>query len=86
MSGLIDLQAFDGFFIWGEIITTKTGKSKDELASKFAEFANDKHWITVVVVVLLEAMESEKDLWELVGKARKALSSEVADRKRWTSL
>jgi len=78
LTALIDLQGFDGYFSWGRIITEKTGKSKDDLKKEFAESSDDKFWITVLVVAILEAMDKEKDLWELVvAKARKALNKDV---------
>ena len=88
LTDLIRLQAADGHFIWGNVISKRFGKSREEIVKSWPGPENERLediWMTVLAVVALEMITQQKDLWELVvQKARnflaKHLDEDVMDK------
>ena len=73
MQNSLEYSSFKWFFNrWGDVIANYCGqKSKAEILSKATD---DGLWVTILVIVLIEALIDQEDLWELVvKKARKYL-------------
>jgi hypothetical protein len=83
LTALVDLQTSDGHFKWGDGLERFAGKTKEELMANRPSFAgHDDLWVSAIVIVLLEAMEAEKELWELVvAKARKFLAKSLTQQQ-----
>ena len=83
LSSLINLQAADGHFNWGDVFLSCLGKSQSDIVSACPKYTKKDCWITALAIVVLENLVDQKDLWELVVlKAKKFIAKQMKDGEK----